>query len=61
MREKNIEFFEDNKEDGLKLDHLVNIEALLASHNIIRDLFGVSQLTTLVELNLNFNQISDIT
>jgi Leucine-rich repeat (LRR) protein len=61
MREKEIEWFEDNKEDGFDIEKLVNIEALLASHNLIKDLFGISQLTTLVELNLNFNQISDIT
>jgi Leucine-rich repeat (LRR) protein len=61
MREKEVEWFEDNKEDGLRLEDLVNIEALLASHNLIKELFGISQLTTLVELNLNFNQISDIT
>jgi hypothetical protein len=39
LREKNIEHFEDNKADGLRLEQLVNIEAILASHNLIRDLY----------------------
>ena len=31
------------------------------SHNLFSDLYGISSLTTLVELNLNHNLISDIT
>jgi internalin A len=42
------------------MDDLVNLECLYASHNLIKDLFGISQLTTLRELNLSFNQIQDI-
>lgn len=61
MRDKNIEIFESNKANGLNLEDLVNIECIFASHNKIKDLFGISMLTTLVELNLNFNSISDIT
>lgn len=61
MRERNIEQFEDNKADGLRLEQLVNIEAIHASHNLIKDLYSISTLTTLVELNLSFNQIADIT
>lgn len=60
MRDKKIEQFDNNKQDGLKLEDLVNIEAVYASHNLIKDIYGISQLTTLVELNLSFNQISDI-
>ena len=60
LRDKKIEYFEDNKADGFKLESLVNIEAIFASHNMIKELFGISQLTTLVELNLSFNNISDI-
>lgn len=56
----NIEYFDDNKADRLKIDELINIEAILASHNVIRDLYGIGQLTTLKELNLSFNNISDI-
>ena len=60
LRDKNIEIFDNNKEDGLKLDDLVNIECLYASHNKIKDLYGIQVLSTLVELNLSFNQIADI-
>ena len=42
MRDKKIEVFDDNKEDGLKLDELVNIECVFASHNLIKDLIGIS-------------------
>lgn len=42
------------------MEQLVNIEAIFASHNLIKDLYGISQLTTLRELNLSFNRISDI-
>lgn len=61
LREKNIQDFEDNKTNGLKLEQLVNIESMYASHNMIKDLYGIATLTTLVELNLSFNGISDIT
>lgn len=37
----NIEYFEDNKVDGFKLEQLVNIEAIYASHNMIKDLYGI--------------------
>jgi internalin A len=33
---------------------------LYASHNLIKDLFGISNLTTIRELNLSFNLIQDI-
>jgi hypothetical protein len=55
LREKSIETFDDNKQDGLKLEDLVNCEAIYATHNLIKDVFGISQITTLVELNLSFN------
>lgn len=60
LRDMNIEYFDDNKTDRLKIEDLVNIEAILASHNIIRDLYGIGQLTSLKELNLSYNNISDI-
>lgn len=56
----NIEYFDDNKADKFKLEDLINIEAILASHNVIRDLYGIGQLTSLKELNLSYNNISDI-
>lgn len=62
LRDKGIEYFDDVRgKDGFRLEDLFNIECLLASHNRIRDVFGVSQLTTLVELNLSFNELSDLT
>eukprot|EP00347_Sterkiella_histriomuscorum_P012554 403368121 len=60
VRDKNIEIFDDNKQDGFKLEDLVNCEAIYATHNLIKDIFGICQISTLVELNLSFNQISDI-
>lgn len=60
LRDKNIEIFYDNKQDGLRMEDLVNCEAIYASHNLLKDIFGICQITTLVELNLSFNQISDI-
>ena len=42
LRDKKIEYFEDNKQDGLKLDELVNIEAIFASHNLIKEIFGIA-------------------
>lgn len=42
------------------MDDLVNLECLYASHNLIKDLFGISHITTLRELNLSFNLIQDI-
>jgi Leucine-rich repeat (LRR) protein len=56
----NLGQFDDNKGDGFMLDMLVNIEAIYASHNEIKDLYGIGQLSTLLELNLSFNNISDI-
>lgn len=42
LRDKNIEVFENHKESGLNLDELVNIECVFASHNKIKDLYGIS-------------------
>lgn len=39
---------------------LCNIECLMVSHNLIKDISGILQLTTLVELNLSYNMITDI-
>lgn len=66
LRDKNIAVFDDNLEDlnkhgdKFKLVDLCNLECLMASHNLIRDISGILQLTTLVELNLSYNMISDI-
>lgn len=62
LRDKGIEVFDDVRgNDGFKLAEMVNIECLFASHNKIKDLFGIQQLTTLMELNLSFNEVSDLT
>lgn len=37
------------------MDDLMNLECLYASHNLIKDVYGVSKLTWLLELNLSFN------
>jgi hypothetical protein len=42
LRDKNIEEFDNNKEGELNLEELVNIESVYASHNKIKDLFGIS-------------------
>ena len=42
MRDMNIEYFEDNKAEGFLLENLVNIESIFASHNMIKDLYGIS-------------------
>ncbi len=55
LRDKNLESFENNKEDGFKVEELINIESIYASHNKIKDLYGIAMLTTLVELNLSYN------
>lgn len=41
LREKNIEIFDDNKQDGFKVEDLVNCEAIYATHNLIKDIFGI--------------------
>lgn len=66
LRDKNIAVFDDNLEDvnkhgdKFKLVDLCNLECLMVSHNLIRDITGILQLTTLVELNLSYNLLSDI-
>merc|ERR1712176_1041138 len=63
LRDKKISIFDDNFDDEgtrLKLEELCNVECIFASHNLIREVLGICQLTTLVELNLSFNMINDI-
>jgi len=62
LRDKGLDVFDDVRgADGFKLVDLFNIECLFASHNRIKDVFGIQQLTTLLELNLSFNLVSDLT
>ena len=67
LRNKNIAIFDDNLNDEddygnrFKLEDLCNLECLMASHNLIKDVSGVLQLTTLSELNLSYNLITEIT
>ena len=64
LRDKKIKIFDDNFEETeggrFKLEELCNVECIFASHNLIKDVIGIGQLTTLVELNLSFNMIEDI-
>lgn len=63
LRDKNIGVFEapaSGKPGSWKYEDLVNLECLFASHNLIKDIYGICQLTTIRELNLSFNLIVDI-
>ena len=66
LRDKNISIFDDNLEDEdddgnrFKIADMCNVECLMASHNLIKDMNGILQLTTLVELNLSYNMITDL-
>lgn len=64
LRDKGIDVFDDthakNKNESVLMVDLCNIECLIASHNHIKDLFGISQLSSLLELNLSFNQLTDL-
>ena len=43
LRDKGLDVFDDVRgPDGFKMVDLFNIECLLASHNKIKDLFGIS-------------------
>jgi Leucine-rich repeat (LRR) protein len=62
LRDKGIDQFDDVRgADGFKLADLFSLECLLASHNHITDVFGISQITSLIELNLSFNKLTDLT
>lgn len=42
LRDRGIEYFDDIKgEDGFKLQELCNIECLLLSHNLLKDIYGI--------------------
>lgn len=42
LRDKGIEIFDDVRgTDGFKLTEMFNIECLFASHNRIKDVFGI--------------------
>lgn len=63
LREKNISVFDQaivGQKGGFKLSELMNLECIFASHNLLKDIYGICQLTTLKELNLSFNMIKDI-
>ena len=64
LRDKGIDVFDDthakDKSESVLMLDLCNIECLIASHNRIKDLLGISQLTSLIELNLSFNQLTDL-
>lgn len=58
LRDKNLVVIDSDIKNGLDLNELVNCECLFASHNLLKDLFGISNIGTglgLKELNLSFN------
>ena len=60
MRDKNIQFFDEPGKKvpaplRFQMDDLMRLECLYASHNLIKDVYGISKLTWLLELNLSFN------
>jgi Leucine-rich repeat (LRR) protein len=61
LRDQGLEIFDDTRgKDGVLMQDLFNIECLILSKNRINDLLGINQLTSLVELNLSFNNISHL-
>jgi Leucine-rich repeat (LRR) protein len=58
MRNVKIQEFDSN--DEFNIEDLINIESLILSHNQIEDIEGISRLTSLIELNLTSNSISDV-
>lgn len=58
LREENLYVFDDTP--GLSIFKLANLEFLSLSHNRIANLMGVSKLTELLELNINFNIVEDL-
>jgi hypothetical protein len=41
LRDKGIEVFDDNKGQGFALDELCNVECLLLSHNLVKEVLGI--------------------
>ena len=58
LREQELVVFEDSGD--LEIEELVNLECLSLSHNRLINVFGLGQLTNLIELNLNYNQIREV-
>lgn len=59
LLEKGLLVFEKS-EDFNPCDMLI-LEFLSLSHNQLFNVIGISQLTSLIELNINFNHVEDIT
>ena len=60
LRDMNIEIFDEPSKQipkilQFKFEDMMNLECVFASHNLIKDCFGISKCTTLLELNLSFN------
>lgn len=63
LRDKNIQIFDQpilGSKGYFKLDDLISLECIYASHNLINDIYGICQIGSLKELNLSFNMIKDI-
>lgn len=59
LREENLYHFDDTP--NLFIDDLSNLEYLALSHNKLTLVNGISKLANLIELNINFNLVEDIT
>jgi len=59
LREENLYHFDDTPK--LLIDDLCNLEYLALSHNKLTITTGISKLANLLELNINFNLVEDIT
>jgi len=59
LREEDLYHFDDTP--TLSMDDLCNIEYLALSHNKLTLVAGISKLANLLELNINFNLVEDIT
>ena len=58
LREQNLYLFEDS--DDFVVSDLFMLENLSLSHNHIFNIYEIGKLVNLIELNINFNFISDI-
>jgi len=58
MRNENLLYFDDTED--VKLELMINLEFLSLSQNKITNLSGVGKIASLLELNLNYNCISDL-
>lgn len=58
LRDQGIGTFKGSP--NLAIDELTSVEFINLSHNLLSNVDGISTISTLQELNLNFNKINDI-